>query len=1415
MKSSADTYLSTMVRFVMALSQAFITVLSARSETFIKDIMLVGGSTFEINSKLSAYKKQKWTVIEYDLNKGAGGDFIYLLYKTTDNNADGEYITGFCIAVGENPADAIQDENTGITYHLASCDGGNHFKEIKGDLNSKAKGDYIYLYYTKEAVSEDFDGVTGISFDDERSDAVGKLGYNIGYDLNHGAGGNYIYMHLSTGKPDNTTGNGTKDDPYVINNKPGWDEFASKVNTGSDSFSGKYVKLGADISGVTTIVAYSSIPFSGVFDGNGKTLNVNIDKPSVRLIAPFGYIKNATVKNLNVTGYVSSQKDNNTGLVGIAEGTCTVSNCNVNVDISGSTDLGGIVGVNSGDSNDKVIIENCIYSGSMTMSQPDGVAGGLIAKRNNMTFAVTNCLIKATKGGNGHIHPIISGQATDNKVGTVTGTYYLNTIDIKDFPANYTITCATSIAVSDTYSENRWEVPVKAVDGKTYYLYVDNEGISMVPGGTLKYYKRSGGSYTRQNDNGPTAGSQEGTLIMIYADNNEVYMLDLIYGFATGSYLKGSLQNNTITLSLPQTVYDIENNPTLDVAWVDVSNGIGDSDPGTATFTFNGKDLTLNNSSSGRVLGLVNRYDYSWVGFGDYDSEFKEVEPSAAINEPVTLPEGIEPQYGWTIEGDYRTSLGTYTLQNYAEVAFDGDDVYIKGLAYYFPDSWIKGTVSNGIATFDAGQYVGENSRGCEYLVGYGNHQITDIEFRYDAQDNKFVLITPYLLENNARNTMGAWGYYHDNDLTLKGPVQPPAGIDPETNWEIKGEYEDYATTKDIRRAVSLLFNGNEVYLKGLSCSFPDSWIKGTRNGSTITFASGQFVGKNHYGCQYLVGFDNNDIVFSYDEVTRTYTLDTFYIAETGPLTEEDVSVWGYYHSLIIRKAGDVSVPQGLKTDKYLWTGTRTAGWDPDETGNIRIFINIGIDGNDIYVQGLCDELPDAWVKGSRQGNTVTFRKGQFFGTSDFINTYTYDHYLTGLDNSQYCDLVFTYNETAGTFTSGMSLLDTDSPKNDYAYYTYTDNVWTRYTDMATTPSNPSFLYVYLTRSNPPCVSIATPITDVNGNIMDPDNLSYRLFSDINGNIQTVEFNNQDYYYLPKTLSAIPYSYDDDYDFERIDDEVWVNMRQSNVKDYDRIGIRTEHSVNGKTYNSEIVWFDLHNLTLSDTGDNNDGLISAADGLTIDVTLDGRTLYKDGYWNTICLPFALSKEQIAESPLKGAVIKKLDSQTSGVDGTTLTLNFRDVTEIESGCPYIIMWDEGEDIKNPIFKDVEIDASVITVVNFNGGRFVGCFDTFTIDDNNIEKVIYLGDRNIIGYSKEPRTLRALRAHIEIKTGSSYYAPVRKILFNDGNTTLVIPVSQDVKDAGTDDVWYTIQGVRLSGKPTEEGIYINNGSKVIIK
>ena len=254
------------------------------------------------------------------------------------------------------------------------------------------------------------------------------------------------------------------------------------------------------------------------------------------------------------------------------------------------------------------------------------------------------------------------------------------------------------------------------------------------------------------------------------------------------------------------------------------------------------------------------------------------------------------------------------------------------------------------------------------------------------------------------------------------------------------------------------------------------------------------------------------------------------------------------------------------------------------------------------------------------------------------------------------------------------------------------------------------------------------------------------------------------------------------------------------------------------------IWFDGNfygtpaTVTLADNADNSTA-ISGADGCVADVTLSGRTLYKDGSWNTLCLPFSLSSEQIENSTLAGASIKELISSTSGLDGTTLTLNFTDATSIVAGRPYIIKWASGDNIVAPEFNNVTIDANASTEVSFTGGRFVGNYDPFVIDSYNRNEIIYLGTGNIIGYAtltanSPTRTLRTCRAHFEIPAGGSSHAPVRQVLFNDGTTTAVIPIAADVKDAAAEG-WYTIQGIKLNGMPTEKGLYIHNGSKVSIK
>jgi hypothetical protein len=165
----------------------------------------------------------------------------------------------------------------------------------------------------------------------------------------------------------------------------------------------------------------------------------------------------------------------------------------------------------------------------------------------------------------------------------------------------------------------------------------------------------------------------------------------------------------------------------------------------------------------------------------------------------------------------------------------------------------------------------------------------------------------------------------------------------------------------------------------------------------------------------------------------------------------------------------------------------------------------------------------------------------------------------------------------------------------------------------------------------------------------------------------------------------------------------------------------------------------IEGIDLADAADNST-LIAAADGETLAVTLQGRTLWKDGAWNTLCLPFDVN---ITTAPLAGddVVAMTLDNTTSGLSGTTLTLNFNAVSTtgeqaglIPAGTPFIIKWaskeSSAENLVNPVFNGVTINKATNNVTSTDGKvTFTGTYDarTFTSEDKSI---LFLGAENTL-------------------------------------------------------------------------------------
>lgn len=242
---------------------------------------------------------------------------------------------------------------------------------------------------------------------------------------------------------------------------------------------------------------------------------------------------------------------------------------------------------------------------------------------------------------------------------------------------------------------------------------------------------------------------------------------------------------------------------------------------------------------------------------------------------------------------------------------------------------------------------------------------------------------------------------------------------------------------------------------------------------------------------------------------------------------------------------------------------------------------------------------------------------------------------------------------------------------------------------------------------------------------------------------------------------------------------------------------------------SEVGEFAL--LTLQDAGTDNTSLIVNNYGRQAHVTLAGRTLYKDGEWNTLCLPFDI--DDLDESPLADATVKTLWGAT--MTGTHVTLTFGDL-DIYAGYPYIIKWDDEESIiENPQFANVTISATQGYTLSYSDDnvKFIGYFDAFGITAAD-EDIYYMTADSKLKHTGKDRTLNACRAYFQF---SEEAAAAREFILDFGDETTTGTQSIDIVKTGneTDGTWYTVEGVTLDKQPTRKGLYINNGRKVVVK
>ncbi len=239
------------------------------------------------------------------------------------------------------------------------------------------------------------------------------------------------------------------------------------------------------------------------------------------------------------------------------------------------------------------------------------------------------------------------------------------------------------------------------------------------------------------------------------------------------------------------------------------------------------------------------------------------------------------------------------------------------------------------------------------------------------------------------------------------------------------------------------------------------------------------------------------------------------------------------------------------------------------------------------------------------------------------------------------------------------------------------------------------------------------------------------------------------------------------------------------------------------------------------------------DRKTVNVSFPERILYKDGDWNTICLPFDVT---VAGSPLDGDGVTVKTLKGASLENGTLALTFTEgsETELKAGVPYLIKWIKPDgyvpfnynpeepcyDLYAPTFKNVTLDIILKPVVVTDLIAFDGTYTSWEYKQDS-PSVLLMGAENNLYYPQYYSYLNCFRAYFQLLGGIKAIDPglggsIKSMVIDFGEEETDI---EELKDGETGDVknegWYTLSGVKLAGKPSVSGIYLFNGKKVAVQ
>ena len=253
--------------------------------------------------------------------------------------------------------------------------------------------------------------------------------------------------------------------------------------------------------------------------------------------------------------------------------------------------------------------------------------------------------------------------------------------------------------------------------------------------------------------------------------------------------------------------------------------------------------------------------------------------------------------------------------------------------------------------------------------------------------------------------------------------------------------------------------------------------------------------------------------------------------------------------------------------------------------------------------------------------------------------------------------------------------------------------------------------------------------------------------------------------------------------------------------------------------NGSLYVINKNALVLDDKDENLDQNISDRNGDKRVFVAFGSRVLKAGQWNTLVLPFATSVGELSNA-FDYAVVDMLDESNANTEVVSIGLAFGN---IPANTPFLIQPKDDIDLADGYFftKTIVYNENP-EAVDQAGHRLIGTYKGHLVSPEDKSEMYYSPKVNSFVTAGNPDgvAVNPMRAYLkDDNAGTPNQVRYIAIQDPDGeeNITAIgeVTVDTDTEAEVNAEGWYNVQGMKLNAAPTQKGIYIKDGKKVLVK